>query len=123
MEKNLGVRVVGLKDAAPRLQVGAKFGMIVNLPIENDDMTAISSGHRLGTAGEVNDGQSAMSQMEAVLCCDEEPLRIGAAVGQTPGHPFEIRAATLTEEPRYATHVEAGRWKAEGGSGEEWDRR
>jgi hypothetical protein len=78
--------------------------VIVNLTVEDNADGAVGRPHGLCAAAEVDDGQAAMTKMDAGILFDPMAFGIRAAVSDGVGHPLEDVAVALPGEARYAAH-------------------
>src|ERR1039458_2535976 len=83
MNNDFGVGV-GVKAMAAAFELGAEFGKVVNLAVENDPCAAVFVEDRLMAAGEVDDTEAAHAETSAVG--DVESLVVGAAVHDLAAH-------------------------------------
>ena len=95
MHDDFGVRV-GRKPVASRFEVGAKFAVVVDLPVEGDPDGAILIGKRLPPAGEVNDGQPAVAENHSALVAVLwHRLRVSVRPGLAAGNELAIEQADV----------------------------
>src|SRR5450759_4098905 len=83
MNDDFGVGV-GVEAMAAAFELGAEFGKVVNLAVENDPCVAVFVENGLMASGEVDDGEAAHAEASAVG--DVESLIVGAAVHDLLAH-------------------------------------
>ena len=88
-KQHLGVGVIGLENMSQALKLGPQFGVIVNLAIEDNREFPVACRHRLRTAGEIDEGKTAMSKVNSRLRRNQIPLSIWPAMSQSTGHLFQ----------------------------------
>jgi hypothetical protein len=68
--------------------------MVVDLPVENDGVAAVRSGHRLGAAvGRVDDGKPTVNEEETPVVQGRAAVPIGTAMGESGVNPSSERRA------------------------------
>ena len=80
---------------------------VVNFAVEHDDEAAVLVEHRLAAALQVDDGQAAVAERDAVV--DKIALAVRAAVGDEVGHLLHngarlARLVVLFSKAGNATH-------------------
>ena len=83
MNNDFGVGV-GVEAMAAAFELGAEFGKVVNLAVENDPCAAIFVEDGLMASGEVDDAEPAHAETSAVG--DIESLVVGAAIHDLVAH-------------------------------------
>jgi hypothetical protein len=79
----------------------AQFRMVVDLAVEDDHVAAAGRDHRLAAlVGEVDDGQTAVTEVDARVHAAPEAGAVGAAVGERRGHPLQTDVIGGTGTPR-----------------------
>src|ERR1017187_3807541 len=83
MNNDFGVGV-GVEAMAAAFELGAEFGEIVNLAVENDPCAAVFVEDGLMASGEIDDAEAAHAEASAVG--DVKSLIVGAAVNDLVAH-------------------------------------
>jgi hypothetical protein len=100
----VGVRAVAMPQG---LELAAQGGMVEDLAVERDDVTAVLARHRLMAAGDVHDGGPAHAEAEVAI--GEPALVVGPAVNDGVAHRADRalgHGSTAACVPaRDATHV------------------
>ena len=106
LEEDLGVRL-GAEDGAPGFEVATELHVVIDLTVENHVPAAISRGHGLGSAGQIQDAQTAVAEAYGGIVVG--PFRVGPAVGEATRHGRQrlfrgIRLVTECGEAGDAAH-------------------
>ncbi|KWT78813.1 hypothetical protein ASN18_2802 [Candidatus Magnetominusculus xianensis] len=104
MEQDLGVGVVGLKAVARPGECGAQLRMVVDLPVEDHPYGAVGGPHGLGPPRQVDDGESAMPQINPFFLVPPCSLGIGSPVQQGLHHGDQVFLVSGSDKTRYAAH-------------------
>ena len=104
MEQDFGVGVVGGEFVAEGEQLGAQFGVVVDLAVEDHAELAVARPHRLRAAREVEDREPAEAEEDARFFIVPQPLGIRPAMADRRGHPREVAEIARANEPRYPAH-------------------
>ena len=113
LEQDLRVGMVGLKAVPPGLQFRAEIGVIVDLAVEYDREVPVRGRHRLGSAGQIHNGEATMAQMHPLFGKDGIPLGIRPTVGQRTGHSLKrlpVPDPAGSDESRDPAHQLTGRF-------------
>jgi hypothetical protein len=86
MKQNLGVRVIGLKDAACCLQFLPEFRVIVDFAVKNNVQGFVRCGHGLGPALQIQNREPPVTKMNPPRRIHKKTLSIGPAVHEKPRH-------------------------------------
>ena len=102
-EEHLGV-ALRVEDPARSGELLAQRVKIVDFAVEHDGMRPVRARHRLGTAGDVDDGKPAVSQVDGAGF--EIAVGIGPAVDERTGHgPDQPRRGRIgSDEAGNAAH-------------------
>jgi hypothetical protein len=84
--------------------------MVVDLAVEDDSDRAIGGPHWLRASGEIDDGQTPVSEMHPRGFLDPMPIGIRATMRNGVGHPLEIGAIPAPDEACYPAHAKRKRF-------------
>ena len=104
MQQDLGVRMVALKNATERLELGSQLEVIIDFAVEDNDVLSIRKRHRLRAAGEIDYRKSTMTKINSLGLLNIKPFCVRPAVGHTAGHPFEIALIPFADEAGDTAH-------------------
>src|SRR5690348_3077065 len=86
--------------------------MVVDLAVENDRQRTVRRRHRLLSAGDVEDGEAAETQVHAAIGFDQERLVIRPTVRDACGHAPQRCFIPDAEESGDAAHLQpASSWR------------
>ena len=101
VQHHLGV-ARGVEGVAERFELGPQLAEVVDLAVVGELHRAVVGADRLVTTGGVDDREAAVAEAgQRVL---EEPLAVGAAVGDPAGHGGQEGGVGRAPEPGNATH-------------------
>ena len=105
--------MIRLKAVPLDLQLGPQLRVIVDLAVEDDGQVPIGGAHRLDPTGEIDDGKSPMTEVDAPVRSDKIPLGVRATMGQRTGHSLKkapIPRSLRSNEARNPTHQLRGKF-------------
>jgi hypothetical protein len=78
--------------------------VVVNFAIEDDADRAVGGPHGLAAAGEIDDGEAAVAEVDGGLFVNPMAVGIGAAMRDGARHALEIGALAAAHESGYSAH-------------------
>jgi hypothetical protein len=87
-KQNFGVRVAAKSESIAD-EVPSMAGFVVDFTVEDEGEAAFEVGHRLSTAGQIDDVQSTMGNAPSAILAKNQTALVRAAMLQRVVHPVE----------------------------------
>jgi hypothetical protein len=88
LEENFRIRL-GAEGGSTSFEIATEFEVVVNLSIKNDVPASICGGHGLGSAGEIENTEAAMTEADGGISVGA--LGVGSSMKEGVGHSKEGR--------------------------------
>src|SRR6266581_956355 len=113
MNEDLGIGMAADEYMAGRNQFGAQGFVIVNLAIIYDADRACGIPHRLCSADDVSDRETAMAEINRRIPIAVKTLTVRPTMNKRASHRFQVQLVTASNETRNTAH-RSGAWEVDG---------
>src|SRR5437764_14112386 len=96
--------MVARKSFTRRFEIAAEVARVVDLAIVDERVTAVPGRHRLMSADEIDDGETAHGKRQAGLAVTEDALIIGPAMALALAHGADPGLLMVSMDAGNAAH-------------------